>query len=80
MSMKNYKNKLDKVISKVLKIPLSQLSKKISMSNHNKWDSLNHLNLILSIEKEFGLKFDQKEIFLLINLDKIYKSVEKKIK
>lgn len=27
-----------------------------------KWDSVNHLNLILAIEAEFGVTFDTKEI------------------
>ena len=34
----------------------------ISQNNCIKWDSLNHLNLILEIEAEFDVSFDPEEI------------------
>ena len=35
------------------------------------WDSLNHMNLILSIEAEFGVEFDTAEIPELLTVGKI---------
>ncbi len=36
--------------------------KKVNTSNTDKWDSLTHLNLILSIEEEFGVDISADKI------------------
>ena len=41
----------------------------------DQWDSLNHLNLISSIEDEFNIKFDFEEIGSLNNIGEIVKLV-----
>jgi acyl carrier protein len=41
---------------------LEDINIKISQDNCIKWDSLNHLNLILEIEREFDVSFDPDEI------------------
>ena len=33
------------------------------------WDSLNHINLVVNIEKEFGLKLNLAEVGKLENID-----------
>jgi len=42
-----------------------------SMDNIDKWDSLGHLKLIMSIEKEFGVSIDATDIIELTSLKKI---------
>jgi acyl carrier protein len=41
------------------------------------WDSVNHLNLILSIEAEFGIQFETSEIPDLLSLGKIRARLER---
>ena len=41
---------------------LEDIDNNISQDNCIKWDSLNHLNLILEIEMEFDVSFDPEEI------------------
>ncbi len=42
------------------------------------WDSLNHLNVILAIEKEYGIKFKSIEILKLKNLGELQQLIDKK--
>tara|TARA_B100000953_G_scaffold252775_1_gene215778 strand:+ start:422 stop:664 length:243 start_codon:yes stop_codon:yes gene_type:complete len=44
------------------------------------WDSLNHINLVSTIEKEFKIKFDLKELSTLNNVGSIIDSALEKLK
>ena len=48
-------------------------------SNVENWDSLNHINLVVAIQKEFRIKFDLKEIQSFKNVGEMVDLVEKKI-
>lgn len=43
------------------------------------WDSLMHINLIISIEEEFRLKFTTDEILGMENVGEFIRLIEKKI-
>lgn len=43
------------------------------------WDSLNHINLILELEKEFGLRFDLFEIIELRDVRGIIEYISSKL-
>lgn len=38
-----------------------------SQTNCKKWDSMNHLNLIVELEIEFGVSFEPEEIAQMVN-------------
>lgn len=43
------------------------------------WDSLNHINLIVSMEKTFNLKFTLMEVQVLKNVGEMVDLIKKKI-
>lgn len=43
------------------------------------WDSLAHLNIILAVEKSFGIKFKGSEILKIRNMGDLQKLVDSKI-
>ena len=43
------------------------------------WDSLEHISLIISMEKEFGLKFDIKEVNKLENVGQMVDMIRSKL-
>ena len=45
----------------------------------DEWDSLNHLMLVVGIEKHFNLKFTSKEIISLTNIGDIVNCIDGKI-
>lgn len=42
------------------------------------WDSLRHMNLVVALEEEFGVEFDEDDIVEMLSLDAIMKVIESK--
>ncbi|MDR0560042.1 MAG: acyl carrier protein [Prevotellaceae bacterium] len=45
-----------------------EIEETVSQQNFPKWDSLNHLNLVVELEDEFDVSFEPEEIVELKNL------------
>lgn len=43
------------------------------------WDSLNHINIILAVEKHFGIKFKSVELLRLKSVGDLQKLVDSKL-
>jgi acyl carrier protein len=43
------------------------------------WDSLNHINVILAVEKEYGVRFKGTEVLRLKSIGDLQKLVDSKI-
>ena len=67
-------NKLKKIFKKVFK----ENKKLYDMENTTNWDSLNHLRLIVEIQKEFQIKISNTDVPKLISQKKIIKYILKK--
>lgn len=67
-------NKLKKIFKKVFK----ENKKLHDMENTTNWDSLNHLRLIVEIQKEFQIKISNTDVPKLISQKKIIKYISKK--
>lgn len=48
-------DKLRAVMATILDVPVASIGPDSSMDTIAKWDSLQHMNLILAIEEEFGV-------------------------
>ena len=51
----------------------------LSQKNCEAWDSVNHLNLILALEAEFGVAFDPEEIAAMQDLETVKKQLAAKL-
>lgn len=47
-----------------------------SQQNCDKWDSMNHLNLIVELEMEFGVSFEPEEIAMMRSFDDVVRVVK----
>lgn len=70
--MLELKEKIFNVMSAIFDIEVSDLNESSSNDNIGNWDSIRHLNLILSLEEEFNITIPDEETGNLIN----YKLIE----
>ena len=75
----NIEKKLNKIFSIVFSLKPNHI-KKANLNNVKKWDSLNHLNLILAIESSFKIKINPDDSLNLVSYKKIYSFLNKIIK
>ena len=68
--MKNFEKKFTKIILKILKIKKKPTNFKIKEISN--WDSLNNLQLLFLLEKEFQIKFTENDLSNFTSLDKIF--------
>jgi acyl carrier protein len=50
---------------------LDNVDKTCSQATCDKWDSLNHLNLIIELEDEFNMEFEPEEIAEMKSFDAV---------
>ena len=55
-------SRIKKVMSDVFNIGVDSINSDSSPDNIENWDSLKHMNLIVALEEEFEVEFDDEEI------------------
>jgi acyl carrier protein len=55
-------NRIKKVMSDVFDIDIESINNDSSPDNIENWDSLKHMNLIVALEEEFEIEFDDEAI------------------
>jgi acyl carrier protein len=60
-------NKLKQVLADVFKIDIQTINDETSVDNVEKWDSLNHLNLVLALEEAFDISFTEEQTIEILN-------------
>ena len=60
-------DRIKNIISAVFEIPEEQIKDNSSPDTIESWDSLKHMNLIIALEEEFEVEFNDNEIFEMMN-------------
>lgn len=55
------------------------LSREMTADDVDGWDSLSHVNLIVTIEVRFNIKFSQKELLTFKNVGDLMDSIQNKL-
>ncbi len=77
MSEKN-KNLVRDIMVSVLGLTADQVDEYASSETIESWDSLKHMSLVVSLEEEFDIEFDEEEILTLTSLPEIMATLSKK--
>lgn len=72
---------MEERIFKVLKetFNLDQVDTTLSQTNCIKWDSMNHLNLIIALESEFEVSFEPEEMAVMKSYETISAVLKEKL-
>ena len=70
---------LQKIFDDIFIISKVKVNSKLSAKQVKEWDSLNQINILMAIEKEFKIKFNIKEIQSMHNVGDTIDLIKKKI-
>ena len=71
--------RLNEVFAEVMENPDIQISKNTSSADVPEWDSLNHIMLVVEIEKAFDIHFVSGEVNGFRNVGEMAESIRKKL-
>lgn len=78
--MKEIEKKINKAFALVFKMKNFKNKKKLNIKNVKKWDSINHVELILVLESLFKIKIDPEISFTLDSYQSILNYLNKTVK
>ena len=78
--MKKIEKKINKAFALVFKMKNFKNNKKLNIKNVKKWDSINHVELILVLESLFKIKIDPEISFTLDSYQSILNYLNKTVK
>jgi acyl carrier protein len=78
MEEKALNERVFKILSQVMNIPVEGVNEHSSPENIEQWDSLQHMNLILALEEDLKIKFTDEELAEMVNLQLILKALRSK--
>nr|WP_316639090.1 acyl carrier protein [uncultured Roseateles sp.] len=62
MAVSPIEDKFFGILSSLLTVPRDRLDRSSSRETVEQWDSLKHMHLVMALEEEFGIEFDDSEI------------------
>ena len=78
MTQQEILNQVQEIFSDVLDIADIVITETTTASDIEEWDSLSHIQLVVTIEKRFDIKFTSEEIMEWKNVSDIIKTIEGK--
>ncbi len=73
------KNRILEVMSVVFGVKKEELPSNASPDLIETWDSLNHMNLIVALEEEFGVEFTDEEMVDFLDFNTIESIIKEKV-
>lgn len=73
-------DKLKKILTEFLELDDQEFNEMISADNVENWDSLKQMNIIVALEEEFEILFDEDEAIISNSYQDLKKLIESKIK
>ncbi len=77
--MDDIKEKILAVMAAVFEIEVIHIPDKAAPGLIYEWDSLKHMSLIVALEEEFSIRFTDKEMTYLLNLELILHIISSKV-
>lgn len=78
MSLQTVPSSLREIVADTLEISPEEVTPETSSENAENWDSFRHLQLILSLEGEYGVQFDPQQVPDLTTVAKLQAALTQK--
>lgn len=75
----NIEQRIKELMADILHLDPAKIDENTSVDNTPKWDSANHINLVLALEEEFSIAFDVDEIEQMLSFFDITQAVAAKL-
>ena len=72
-------NRIKKVMGDIFNIDVNSINDKSSTDSIENWDSLKHMNLLVALEEEFDVEFDDVDLENLLNFQLIHTAIRERI-
>lgn len=72
--------KVKQILAQILEIEVDDIDNDTSPDILSQWDSIQHLNIVASLEDEFGVRFSSDDILEMLNVGLIIHILESKLK
>ena len=72
------KTKIDNLLKNIFTSINDEIDEDWGPDDIKEWDSLNHLNMVLDIEKQFNISLEFEEVLSIEKIKHIYEIIEKK--
>jgi acyl carrier protein len=79
MTIPTTEDKFFAILSSLLNVSRDQLSHESSRETIQQWDSLRHMHLVMALEEEFGIEFDDSEVVNLASAAALLDSISGKL-
>ncbi len=71
-------DKIKSIMSAVLDIDSAQIDNTTAPDTLEQWDSLKHMSLVIALEEEFGIQFEDEEIVKMLSFPLIKETLSGK--
>ena len=63
--------KVIQVLINIFQVSPDKISTETTSDNVENWDSMNHINMILALEQEFGISYDEEQAVSMLSVGEI---------
>jgi acyl carrier protein len=67
------------VVASVFELSEGEVTEDMALGRTKNWDSLRHMNLILALEEDFGIRFSDDEVIEMISVALIAETLREKL-
>ena len=75
--MKKIEDNIKDILSTILKVPIKKIDPSFSYKSSKKWDSLNHIKIIMALESNFKIKIKPDQAVEMMTYKKIIQKIKK---
>ena len=75
MSDADVRGRVVQAMMDIMDVERAALNDEVSPDTLEAWDSLSHMNLVLALEEEFGLRFTDAEIMAMLSIPQIVQTL-----